>query len=444
VSHGVAGEADTTYQRVARELLRTGLSSCQSYGILDYLTTNAGRRLSGSPGADRAVKLAVEMMLERRFQKVHAETVMVPRWVRGNTEEGAILSGESETPVSVCALGMSVATPEEGITAQVVEVQSLEEARSLGEKARGRIVFFNRPFDPTHLNTFEGYGGAVDQRGGGAVAAARSGGVAALVRAVTPVLDEVPHTGWMGYEEGVPQVPGAAISTADADILSAMLKEDPDLRVRIRLSCASFADVPSFNVMGELTGTEHPEEVIVLGAHLDSWDLGTGAHDDGAGCAHAIQALHLLRKLGIAPKRTIRAVLFTNEENGSRGGPAYVADPRRRGEKHIAAIESDRGGFAPRGVAVQADSAVLAKVLRWRPLFDGLLAGEIRFGHGGSDITPLVQAGTAGFGLLVESHRYFDYQHSEHDTIDKVHPRELEMGAIVEALLAYLISEEGL
>jgi Zn-dependent M28 family amino/carboxypeptidase len=248
----------------------------------------------------------------------------------------------------------------------------------------------------------------------------------------------------MGYKGGVAKVPAAAISTNDADTLSNLLKRYPHLTLRLVLDCRTLPDAPSANVAGQITGSEKPDEVVLVGGHLDCWDKGQGAHDDGSGCAQAIEALRLLKTIGVKPKRTIRAVMFMNEENGTRGGKGYAVAPERAREHHVAAIESDRGGFGPLGFSVQGDSVLVAYVERWQPLFAQLGVGRIQKGAGGVDISPIVATGVPGFGLDVEDYRYFDYHHSDNDTLDKVHPRELEMGAIYEALLCYLLAEEGL
>jgi carboxypeptidase Q len=437
-----AESADSVMQR----LLRRGLSSTYAHTLLTQLTVEAGHRLSGSPGSQKAIALSRRMMRECGLTSVRVESVMVPCWVRGSVEEAVFVDarGRQGDRLHVCALGGSIATPAQGITGEIIEVRSFEELRELGEAPRGKIVLFNRPMDPSLLNTGAAYGGAVDQRSIGAIVAARAGAVAALVRSMTLALDDVPHTGATHYADTIPRIPIAAVSTKDAEKLHAMILQGTKPRLRLRLSCETLPDVPSANVIGELVGSDKPEEVIVVGGHLDCWDKGTGAHDDGAGCVQAIEALRLLREIGVTPKRTIRAVLFMNEENGSRGGRAYADAPERRTERHIAAIESDGGGFAPLGVGVQGDSTLLSRVLRWQPLFDAIGAGAIRAGHGGVDVSPIIERGAAGFGLIVEQHRYFDYHHSANDTLDKVHPRELEMGAIVEALLCYLLSNEGI
>lgn len=443
---GFAADGPGIDSLFVQNLLQAGLKDNSAYTLLSELVTRAPHRLGGSAGAQKAVGLAMRMMDSLGFQQVHAETVMVPYWLRGSRESAVILQGgrKGGRAVNVCALGGSIATPRGGITAEVLEVRSFEELARLGDAAKGKIVFFNRPMDPTKLHTFEAYGGAVDQRAGGAVHAAMAGGLAALVRSMTLAHDRVPHTGVMGYDEKVARIPAAAISTNDADTLSNLLKRYPHLRMRLEFDCQTMPDAPSANVLGQITGSEKPEEIVVVGGHLDCWDKGQGAHDDASGCVQAIEALRLLKELGVRPKRTIRAVMFMNEENGTRGGKGYPVDPRRKGERQVAAIESDRGGFAPLGFDVQGDPTLLRYVQRWQPLFAQLGMPRIQKGSGGVDISPTVATGVPGFGLSVEDFRYFDYHHSGNDTLDKVHPRELEMGAIVEALLCCLIAEEGL
>lgn len=440
----------STYGPIVRKLLDAGLRDCESYEMLKQLVTEAPHRLSGSEGAAKAVALTKRLMEERGFDNVHLEKVIVPHWVRGE-EECWIIPTVSHVPVTmrlhslnVCALGGSVATPEEGIQAEVIEVKGFDELRSLGENVRGKIVFFNRPMDPTKLNTFEAYAGAVDQRSRGAIEAAKTGAVAVLVRSMTLKIDDRPHTGAMNYADSVKKIPAAAISTLHAEELSELLKRQKSVRIHLKLTPRTLPDVESANVIGQITGSEKPDEIIVVSGHLDAWDKGQGAHDDGAGCVQAIEAVNLLKKIGVKPKRTIRAVMFMNEENGVRGGKAYSLAAERKGEKHVAAMESDAGGHTPRGFNVSGDSTLLRRVRPWTPLFDMLEAGRIQIGYSGVDIAPLVNTGVPGFGLVPDNHRYFDYHHSDNDTIDKVHPRELEMGAIVQALLCYLISEEGL
>ena len=439
------GEKPGGPKEVLARCAAAGLRDGNAYRMLEELTSRAPSRLSGSPGADTALRVARELLLRAGADSVWMEPVLVPHWVRGSVERALVtpfLDRRAPFPIAVCALGGSVATPPRGITAEVAEVHSFDELRALGDRAKGRIIFFNRPMDPALLSTFEAYGRAVDQRSRGAVEAARAGAVGVLVRSMTLARDNVPHTGALSYVDSVRKIPAAAVGIQDAEKLSALVRRDPRTRLTLTLDCRTRPDVPSANVIGEIRGSERPREIILVGGHLDCWDKGAGAHDDASGCIQAIEVLHLFRQLGIVPRRTIRAVMFMNEENGSRGGHAYASAPLRDEEKHIAAIESDRGGFAPRGFTVQADSATLAWFLRWKPLFEDVAAGRIIAGSGGVDVSPIVAKGAIGVGLDVADYRYFDFHHSANDVAAGVNPRELEMGAVVTAFLCYILSEE--
>ena len=440
----VAQNARSAYDSLASGIISRAMQSGKAYPLLHELTTKIGHRLSGSPEAAKAVAWTKRKMEEFGFDNVHLQPVMVPHWIRGKVEKASVATKSSKKPIklNITALGGSIATPIKGVTAEVVEVKTFEELHALGAKAKGKIVFFNRPMDRTKYNTFEAYGGAVGQRWAGAVEAANMGGVAALVRSMTTRLDDSPHTGSMGYVDSVRKVPTAAVSTNDAERLSALLKSDPKLKLSMTLSCKTLPDVQSANVIGDIKGSEQPNEVIVIGGHLDSWDKGQGAHDDGSGTMQSIEALRLLKEMGLKPKRTIRAVMFMNEENGLRGGTAY-ASADRPGERNIAAIESDAGGFTPRGFSV-VDSASAMKLMQWAPLFRSINADRIRWGEGGADISPMEKKGVVCIGLNVDSQRYFDYHHSDNDTIDKVNERELELGAAAMAILAYVIAQEGI
>jgi len=432
------------YHEAASKIADTGLTELRAFTMLSELTGTIGSRLSGSPQAAQAVVWGKKTMLQCGFDSVYLQPVMVPHWVRGSVERASIIEGEKKIPLTICALGGSIATPKEGITAEVIEVHSLDEAKNLGGKAKGKIVFYNRPMDPTKVQTMDAYGGAVDQRGGGAIEAAKVGAVAALVRSMSLAIDDVPHTGVMHYVDSVQKIPSAAVSTAGANMLSEMLKKGKTVRVKIDLSCETLPDAESANVIGEIRGSEKPGEVIVIGGHLDSWDKGQGAHDDGAGAVQSMEALRLLKELGLKPKRTIRCVLFMNEENGLRGGKAYAEAKRPAGEKDIAAIETDAGGFAPLGFGVTTDSAAFEKFKKFSGPLEAIGADRIQKGGGGADISPLAEAGVPMIGLMPENQRYFDYHHSDKDTIDKVNPRELELGAIALAIFAYEIAQEGL
>ncbi|MDZ7330936.1 MAG: M28 family peptidase [candidate division KSB1 bacterium] len=439
-------DANAPYASIARAIIDTALVNPHAYSLLRELCYNIGPRLCGSPQAAAAVEWSRQVMTKLGFDNVHLQPVTVPHWERGDIEEAAIINSSliGTVPLSVCALGGSVATPETGIVAEVIEVRSLKEAAALGRKAQGKIVFYNRPMDPKTINTFAGYGGAVDQRTLGAIEAAKVGAVAVLVRSITTRKDNIPHTGLMHYDASVPKIPAAAVSTVAADLLSQLIAQEKNVRVRLRLSCQNYPMVQSANVIGEIRGTERPDEVILIGGHLDSWDVGHGAHDDGAGCVQTIEALRLIKCLRLKPKRTIRAVLFMCEEFGIFGGPAYADSIRKMALKHIAAIEADRGGFTPRGFGINADDRIVEKLKRWQYLFEPIDAANIFRGGGGADISPLEPHGTITIGLMVDFHRYFDYHHSANDVFEAVNERELELGAAALAIFAYVLAMEGI
>jgi Zn-dependent M28 family amino/carboxypeptidase len=412
--------------------------------MLRELTGKIGARVSGSPQAAAAVQWGKRTLESKGFANVHLETVMVPHWVRGKGERAMLISPNKarKVPLSILALGGSPATPTGGITAEVIEVHSLDEVKELGEKVKGKIVFYNRPMNPTFPSTFDAYGDAGDQRFSGPAVAAKAGASAVLVRSLTFALDDVPHTGATVLAKGGPNVPSAAVSTIGANLLSEKLKQSPNIRVQLTLNCQTLPDVESANVVGEIVGSELPGEVIVVGGHLDSWDVGQGAHDDGAGVVQSIEAVSLMKRLGLRPKRTVRVVLFMDEENGGRGAAGYAAAPRP-GEKCIAGMESDSGGFAPRGFGVDGKPEVVNNIARWAYLLETIGADKIAPGGADADVEPLIAKGAVGIGLIPESQRYFDYHHSHSDTIDKVNPRELELGAIAMSILLYVIAQEG-
>ena len=423
------------------------LTKGEAYRWLDDLSNKVGGRLSGSPEAAMAVEWAQQVMDSLGLDSVWLQPVMVPHWVRGEEEKAAIFSeatfGREE--VNVCALGGSVATSPEGLRAPVVEVRSFEELEQLGESGvRGKIVFFNTPMNAKLISTFHAYGSCVGYRVNSASRAADYGALAVIVRSMTLKIDDDPHTGVMHYRDSSKKIPAAAISTRDAERLSRALKHDPNLEFYLKMNCHVLPDVLSFNVIGEIRGSEFPDEIITVGGHLDSWDLGDGAHDDGAGCVQSMEVLRLFRESGYQPKRTIRAVLFMNEENGLRGGIKYAEEAKRLGEKHLAALESDAGGFSPRGFSVNDSVDVVEYLQSYLSLFEPYGVYMIRAGYGGADISRLKVGGTTLIGLLPDPQRYFDYHHSREDTFDKVNPRELHLGAASMASLVYLISEYGI
>ncbi len=427
---------------VIKTFFNEELSKGKSYELLDHLSNKIGGRLSGSPQAQQAVDWGKRTMEYLGFDKVWLQELMVPHWIRGEKEKAKILSGKEKIDVRICALGNSIGTGAKGISANVIEVKSLSELEKLGRKnIEGKIIFYNRAMNPTLISTGSAYGGAVDQRGSGAIEAAKYGAIGVVVRSMTLAMDDYPHTGAMRYKDSVTKIPACAISTIGATKLSEAIKLDANTQFYFKQTCEMLPDVQSFNVVGEIKGSVFPDEIILVGGHLDAWDNGDGAHDDGTGVVQSIEALRLFKALGIRPKRTIRAVLFMNEENGVRGGNKYAEIAEKNHEKHIAAIESDGGGFTPRAFDVEGD--VIEKMQPWVQLLKPYGIHEIKSGHGGTDIGPLKKQGVILIGYECDSQRYFDYHHTEIDTFDKVNKRELELGTANIAALLWLISEYG-
>jgi carboxypeptidase Q len=438
--------AQTTDEATIKKIYDEALARGQSYELLRALTTYAPARLSGSPQAAAAVEWSRQAMEQLGFDTVWLQPVLVPHWVRGKKEVARVITQKQGTvEVNVLALGGSIGTGAQGISASVVEVKDFEELKMLGEKGvKGKIVFFNRPMDPTLLQTFSAYGGAVNQRGAGPSEAAKYGAVAVVVRSMGSNLEDYAHTGGLRYAPNIGKIPAVAISTRHAEVLSKLLKEEKDLRVYIETHCEILPDAPSFNVIGELRGSETPQNIMVVSGHLDSWDVAEGAHDDGTGCVQSIEVLRLFKSIGYKPKNTIRAVMYMNEENGLRGGIEYARQAELKKEKHVAAMESDRGGFTPRGFTMSAPDAIKEKVKSWKPLLEQYGLTDFNGEGGGADIGPLAPQGVPLFGYLPDSQRYFDYHHTQEDTFDKVSKRELELGAAAMAALTYLIDRKGL
>ncbi len=423
------------------------LTDGKAYEWLNYLSNQIGGRLSGSVEAQQAVEYTKRQMDSLGLDRVWLQPVMVPKWTRGTPEFAYIETKPGlTTNVPICALGGSVATPDGGLKGNVIEVQGIEDLETLGaEKIKGKIIFFNRPMDPTKISTFEAYSGCVDQRYSGAEAAGKYGASGVIVRSMNLRLDDYPHTGSMGYGETsiANRIPAAAISTKGAELLSTTLKLNPDVKFYFKQNCRQYADVESYNVIGEIRGSVYPNEVMVVGGHLDSWDLGDGSHDDGAGVVQSMDVLRLIKASGYKPKRTIRAVLFMNEENGLRGGNKYAEVAKSKKENHVFALESDAGGFTPRGFSFDCSDEDFKQILGWKSLFEPYLIHMFVKGGSGADIGPLKDEGLVLAGLRPDSQRYFDHHHAENDTFEHVNKRELELGAATMASLVYLVDKYG-
>ncbi|MEO6244009.1 MAG: M20/M25/M40 family metallo-hydrolase [Opitutaceae bacterium] len=443
----VRAQTPDAAETAVRAFFDEALARGQAYENLRMFVAQHPGRLSGSKNLEGAVAWAEKALNGIGLDRVFKQDVLVPHWERGAQESVSLLAGGAIVPLNALALGGSESTPADGIMAGVIEVQSLEEVAKLGrEKIAGKIIFYNRPMEPTTVTPGVAYARAVDQRSRGATAAARQGAVAVLVRSMTHALDDLPHTGGVNYAPDTPRLPAAAISTLAAEKLSATLTGDPGVRVGIKINSRWLPDAPSHNVIGEIRGSEFPSEIILVGGHLDSWDVAPGAHDNGAGVVQSIEVLRLFRTLGIKPRHTLRCVLFTNEENGTRGALAYATAAKEKNEKHVLAIESDNGGFQPRGFnlgSTQGDLHTRANA-RWSALFAPYGLHTFVKGTGGADVGPLLAQGVAVAGLTPDSQRYFDYHHTTADSFDKVNPRELHLGAAALAALVWLTDTQGL
>ncbi len=440
-------EASSRDELMIRSIFDETLTGGQAYDWLRFLSLQIGGRLSGSVEAEQAVEYTKSVMNDLGLDRVYLQPVMVPKWVRGAPEYAYFETAPGlSTTVPITALGGSVATPSMGLKAKVIEVNGIEELAQIGRnKIAGKIVFFNRPMNPQTIPTFQAYGACVDQRYSGAVEAAKYGAVGVIVRSMNLRLDDFPHTGGMSYGDSPisSRIPAAAISTNGAELLSATLSLNPDTQFYFKQNCRTFPDVKSYNVIGEMKGSVYPEEIVVVGGHLDSWDLGDGAHDDGAGVVQSIEVLRTLKAIGYKPKRTLRAVLFMNEENGLRGAREYASEAESLGEKHVFALESDSGGFTPRGFQFDTTEENFERIAQWSALFYPFFSDRFELGGSGADVGPLKSQGTVLAGLRPDSQRYFDHHHSDHDTFDQVNKRELELGAAAMASLIYLIDTYG-
>ena len=431
-----------------RDIYVKSLTEGKSYSWLEHLSKNIGGRLSGSLNAQRAIDwVKDELNNIDALDSVWLQPVMVPKWVRGTFEYANIESSPGNTiNVNVCSLGGSIATPTGGIRANVVEVESIEELDSLGEKKiNGKIVFFNRSMQSSLVNTFKAYEGGLSQQYSGAAHAAKYGALAVIFRSMNFRLDDYPHTGEISYGS-LPiskRIPAASISTNDSELLSSMISLNPNLRFFLRQDCKNYPEVKSFNVIGQIKGTDFPDRIIFVGAHLDSWDLGHGAHDNGAGVVQSMEVIRLLNIINYKPKNTLRVVLFMNQENGGRGAKVYSESVSKKREKHLIALESDSGAFTPRGFVFDADDKYVERISKWKPFFEPYYVNLFIRGEIGSDLRLLKKDALVLSGLKTDSQRYFIHQHSAIDTFESINKRELELGAATMAALIFLTDYIG-
>lgn len=430
---------------VIRSLFDDALTDTTAYSNLRYLCKHTKGRIPGSKEAALAVEFTRQALREAWADTVWLQKVMVPHWERGFESCTVKSSSLGTASLSISALGLSAGTGINGVTAEVIEVQDFVQLSTLGRSAiEGKIVFFNRPVDNKLISSFAGYGGAVSQRVQGASEASKYGAAAVIVRSATQALDDFPHTGVTRYGENVARIPAVAVSTIDADLLSGWLKSDPRLKVNLVSTCRTLPDTVSYNVIGEIRGKTKPSQIITIGGHLDAWDISEGAHDDGGGCIQSIEVIRLFKNNGIKPDRTIRAVMFMNEEMTGTGGQVYAAETAGKGEKHYAALESDRGVTSPRGFGFDAEGPRLEKLRSLSSYFMPYNIRDFDRGGGGSDIGPLKQHGALLIGYMPDTQRYFWYHHSANDTFEQVNIRELQLGSAAIASLIYLIDNMDL
>lgn len=420
-----------------KDLYTYALTEKPGYKWLRQLT-DIGGRPAGSKEADEGVMLFKKIADSLGFATT-LEPVKVPSWNRGNTEVAHFWKNGKKVSTEVCALGGSIATPASGIKAQMVEIHSFEQLDNFTDELKGKIAFYNIPMDPSFINTFFAYSNAVKQRYVGALEASKKGAIAVVTRSLSSSIDKYPHTGSMTYKDAETKIPAVAISTRGAEQLSKSLQQDPDLQFYFKTNCRWQDSVVSNNLIIDIKGTEQPDEVIITGGHIDSWDLGTGAHDDGAGCVHAFEAAYLLMKNDVPLKRTLRIVLFMNEEFGLSGAKTYARVSKEQKVNHVIAIESDAGGFVPRGISMVAPDSLVEKIKGFRQYLEPYGIHQFSQTGAGADISQLYDENLVMIGIRPDSHRYFDVHHSALDTFENVNPRELEMGSATVASLIYLL-----
>jgi carboxypeptidase Q len=426
------------------------LSSSACYNNLHALTKTIGGRLAGSPQMVKAEQWGKKALEDAGADDVVLQECMVPHWVRGGKDKASVTyknaNGKTETmQLNVLALGNSVGSGAKGVKAPLILVNSFDELEQKKEEIKGKIVFYNCPFDDTLIRTFDAYGKNVTYRVDGPSRAARYGAVAVLVRSMTNSTDNNPHTGSLHYNDSFPKIPAAAVGLRDVEKLDTLVDNGMQLTAQLFTYGKMLPDTIGHNVVGELKGTEFPNEVITVGGHLDSWDVNEGAHDDGTGVVQTIEVLRAFKSLGFQPKHTIHFVLFANEENGARGADKYAALAKQNNEKEIFALESDAGGFTPRGFSFTISDSSWHKVFGWKNLFQAYGGSDFSRGGGGTDIEPLNEAfKTPVAEFIPDSQRYFDIHHSAGDVFEAVNARELKLGAVNIAALLYLVDKYGL
>lgn len=426
---------------VADEILVNG----KAYDNLRILTKQVGARLAGSPGMYKAEAWGQQTLQQSGADKVWLQECRVPHWVRGGKDEAYVVGSPKHQSLDILALGNSIGTGPKGIKAPVILINTFEELEQRKEEVKGKIVFYNYKFNNKLVKTFLAYADAGKYRSQGPSRAAKYGAVAVLVRSMSNAADNHPHTGATSYNDSFPKIPAAAVGLRHADKLATLISGNKNTEVFLKTLAKMLPDTIGHNVIGEWKGTEFPEQIITIGGHLDSWDPAEGAHDDGAGCVQSIEVLRALKAIGYKPKRTIRVVLFANEENGLRGGIKYAEEAKTKGEQHYFALESDAGGFTPRGFGFTVSPEQLAKIQQWAPLFAPYGVYELNQGGGGADIGPLNKTfKTPLAGLQPDSQRYFDIHHARSDVFEAVNKRELELGAVNMAALIYLVDKYGL
>jgi carboxypeptidase Q len=430
----------TTIKKIADEVM----INSSAYENLRFLCKKIGSRLSGSVGAEKAVYATKKMLMDAGADTVYLQSCIVPHWVRLSKEEGYFLVNGKKYPLQLTSLGNSEGSKDKWIGADMIEVKTMAELHKLGNSVKGKIVFFNIVMNPTYIGTFNAYGESGVGRRSGAAQAAKYGAIGVLVRSLASNADDYPHTGMTRYNDSFPKIPAVAISTNNANAISKIIQQGKKVQGFFKNNCTMLAPVQSYNVVGEIRGIETAKEIITVGGHLDSWDLAEGAQDDGAGIVQSIEIIRVLKKAGIQPKRTIRAVMYMNEENGSGGADAYLENAKLKKEQHIFALESDAGGFTPRGFTLEMKEEARNKVKAWASLFRNYGAYDFREGGSGSDIDNLKNIGAALAGLSPDSQRYFDLHHASTDVFEAVSKRELDLGAVNMAALVWLVSEYGL